>query len=497
MPFTRKLMELFSIDIRALAAVRIGLAIILLQDLARRAYDITIFYGEAGVLPSEYTKYFWTGEWTWSVHLLFGGSETWVSALFIVHALAAFALLIGFRTRLSTVVSWFLLVSLHNANQLILQGEDVLLRAVLLVSIFLPLGAAYSWDRLRSRQPPSLLVFNGWSMAYLLQMGFLYFFVSLYKHSEEWTSGSAIYYALSLDQYATDFGRTLLQYESSLALFTIVIFVFQSIVLFLLFSPVWTVPLRIVSVAGLIAMHIGFALSMHLAMFSFVSIVALLAFLPSPFWDALERALGRVSMHFLRLAVRVGPVASRVPAMFFAPRYAVFTLLGVFYIGYVFLWHVGNVYAPGQYVPFSGGFELPAKILRFDQRWNLFAPYPYRHDGWIVIPAKQADGSIVDIYRDGSAVTYERPDNIFETYPRPRWRRYFLSLWQDYNARFREPYAQYLCREWNATHVGDERIASLEVVYMVEWTPAPGTAQEPYERRTLISWDCATSESAR
>jgi len=32
-------------------------------------------------------------------------------------------------------------------------------------------------------------------------------------------------------------------------------------------------------------------------------------------------------------------------------------------------------------------------LLRVDQRWDMFAPYPSKEDGWFVIPASLSDGS--------------------------------------------------------------------------------------------------------
>ena len=490
-----RLTQLFSIDLRSLALVRIGLAVVILIDCARRIPDMFTFYGDGGVLPLSYTQLFWTGDWSWSLHLLGGGHPAVLVALFAAYVFAALALLVGWHTRIATIAVWILTVSLHNANPLILQGEDVLLRVVLFVSLFLPLGAVYSIDRWRAKKAPaSHTIFSGWSVAYLLQLGFLYFFVSLYKHSEEWTGGTAIYYALSIDQYATQFGRYLLNFPDMLTVMTYCVLIFQSFALFLLFSPVYTTFVRTVTVIGLMTMHASFAASMHLGMFSSVSIVALCAFLPSPLWNTLERFF---SAQFQRARVFIQSLSStgkEIATLPHAGSAAWISLLGSIYILYIFSWHLGNVFIPGQYVPFTHGFEIPAKILRIDQRWNLFAPYPYRHDGWIVIPGVLNNGEQVDVFRPDTLLSFERPPVVYESYPRPRWRRYFLSLWIEDNARYRVPYAEYLCRTWNETHEGDEQLKQLHVVYEVEWTPAPGEATQPVRPVSLIAWDCTKNE---
>lgn len=490
---SHKLSEIFSIDVRSLALVRIFLSIIILQDIARRAFDIFVFYGDGGVLPAAFTQLFWTGDWAWSLHLLDGGSPQLLTALFIVEVFVALALLVGFYTRTATILMWVLIVSLHNANPLILQGEDVLLRVTLFVSMFLPLGAAFSVDSMRARKPAQKTVLSGWSVAYLLQLAFMYFFVSLYKQSEAWESGSAIYYALSIDQYATHLGRWLLVALPSevFSFVTIGILVFQAMALFLLFSPYRTALIRTVTMVLLMLMHLGFAVSMHLGMFSAVAIAALCAFIPSQVWDGASAWMRKMGGVFARVAKGLSAsVRADVPSR---PSFvgAFVSIAGILYVFYIFFWHAGNVVAgPQQYVPFSHGFELPAKILRLDQRWNLFAPYPYRHDGWIVIAATQKDGTQVDLFRNGAPLSFERPDVIYDIYPRPRWRRYFLSLWPDGGTSFRVPYAEYLCRTWNEGRSGDDVIEYIDVTYMLEWTPPPGEPQAPVRPISLIAREC-------
>lgn len=488
-----KLLQLFSIDVRSLALVRVALAVIVLQDLARRSFDLVVFYGDAGVLPSEYLHSFWNGALSWSLHLIDGGPVWILATLFAIHALAAAALLVGFHTRIATVITWLLVVSLHNANPLILQGEDVLLRVVLFVCMFLPLGAAYSVDRLRSGAHETTFL-SGWTVAYLLQIGFVYFFVSLYKHSPEWINGDAIYYALSIDQYATPLGKYLLNFPVILSFFTVAVLVFQSLALFLLFSPWKTVWVRSVTVFLLMLMHAAFAVSMNLGMFSAVSIAALCGFLPSEMWDALERfAASRARS--LRTVIEKMSVTAALSVQQVTTVQAFLSLLGILYIFYIFFWHGLNVVNPGQYVAFSHGFEVPAKVLRLDQRWNLFAPYPYRDDGWVIVDAVREGGEHIDLFRDGELVSYERPDVIYDLYPRPRWRRYFLSLRLEGNADFRELYVQYLCKQWDGGELPN--VTALSLVYMREWTPKPGETAPPVQPVTLISWDCETDREVQ
>lgn len=495
-----RLKEVFSIDLRSIALVRIFIALIVLTDLATRALDITIFYGDSGVFPTKFVSTFWTGEWAWSLHALFGGPWQLLAALFVFHAIAGLALLVGYRTRIASVATWALLISLHNANPLILQGDDVLLRAVLFVGMFLPWGDVFSIDALRSgRKSKQMQFLSGWSVAYLLQLAFMYFFASLYKHSPEWEGGSAIYYTLSIDQYATPLAKYLLQFPDLLTFLTYSIFIFQSIALFLLFSPYLTFYLRTFAASALIFMHFALALNMHVGMFSSVAMSALLGFIPGGVWDALVSRFNFDITYVKAFMERIFRGRTNVERRLRAPKVieGAISILGIVYIVYIFFWQAGNILSPGQYVPFGNGWELPAKILRIDQRWNLFAPQPYRYDGWPVIDGALVSGDHVDLFQDGAPIGYEKPEKVFAIYESVRWRRYILHLWNEDNVMYRSGYADYLCRSWNAAHGSETRLKDLDIVYMLEWTPPPGSGPAPIRPVTLLSWDCDRERSTQ
>src|SRR5262245_59020814 len=114
-----------------------------------------------------------------SVHMAVG-SAFGTALLFLVHAIAAIALLLGFRTRVMTAIVWYLLASLHTRNPLVLSGADDLVRVFLFLSIFLPLGARYSLDAAMDRPRPgenlSNLYATPTSAVFYLQFICVYFF---------------------------------------------------------------------------------------------------------------------------------------------------------------------------------------------------------------------------------------------------------------------------------------------------------------------------------
>ncbi len=493
-----ELKDVFVIDLRSLALVRIVTAFIILIDLAVRAPYIAMFYGDGGVLPTAQLYTFWMGDWAWSFHTFFGGPPMWVALLFIIQALAAIALLVGFQTRVSSIVSWIFLVSLHNANPLILLGGDFLLRAILFVGMFLPWGEFFSADRyMKAGSAIRTYVLSPWSATFLIQLGFLYYFASIFKNSFEWSvSGSAMYYIANIDQYATPLAKFLLNFPHFLSLVTLGIVKFQHIAIYLLFFPIWNRYVRTITASILILMHIAFALGANLGIFSWITIAGLLAFFPAMVWDAADRGLATFKNARADMWRRWIPPAhlqshseksESVYVMWF--RQLVY-VLGVLYIVYVFVWQASEFLPMTKNAVSSGLQGLPAKVLRIDQRWNLFAPHPYVNDGWDIVEGQLADGSDVDLFRNGAPISFEKPDDVYGLYGSSHMREFTLEIRRPNNEKYRRYYAQYLCRSWNSSHDALKHLNSLELIFMLEVTPPPGASPKPVALQSLLTWTC-------
>jgi predicted DCC family thiol-disulfide oxidoreductase YuxK len=141
-------------------------------------------------------------------------------------------------------------------------------------------------------------------------------------------------------------------------------------------------------------------------------------------------------------------------------------LAGVFAV-VLLAWNLGTV----NWLP-QRLFTLlspPLHVLRIDQYWNMFAPFPSREDGWYVIPARRVDGREFDLFRpDRPAVSYEKPAVVSAEWKNIRWHKYFERLWEVSFASNRLYYGRWLCREWNRTHSGGEQVESFQIIYMLE-----------------------------
>ena len=143
--------ERLGIDTRTLAAFRVSIGVVVLVNLAMRSRDLTAFYTDGGVLPPSVIGEQFSGLPRYSLHALDGSFE-FQAFLFLVTAVFAVALIVGYRTRVAVVAVFVLVVSLNSRNTLLMNSGDKLLTRVLFWSVFLPLGERWSLDARRQKQ---------------------------------------------------------------------------------------------------------------------------------------------------------------------------------------------------------------------------------------------------------------------------------------------------------------------------------------------------------
>jgi len=103
-----RLERCFGIDLRALAAFRVGLGALLLADLVYRCLDFRAHYTGLGILPRElHREIFSRAHSAWSLHLL-SDAPAFQAGLFALAFAAAVALLVGYRPRVAALLSWIL-----------------------------------------------------------------------------------------------------------------------------------------------------------------------------------------------------------------------------------------------------------------------------------------------------------------------------------------------------------------------------------------------------
>ncbi len=282
--------NLFECDLRSLALFRLALGLAFLIDLLSRARDLRAHYTYFGVIPEP------TG--VESVFLkslyLVVGSVYFQGSVFLVAGLFAVAVAVGYKTKFSTLICWFLLLWIQSRNNLVFQGGDKLLLLMFFWGYFLPLGARYSVDAIGDNHSTDNghgsihTYFSMGTVAILLQVACLYFFSALLKNTPEWMpDGTALHYALHLGSFARPVGEWVLHFPSLLQWLTYYVWILEFIGPFLLFSPWFFLSLRLSLWVQFVALHVGIVLCMNVGLFPLFNTVSLLLFIPSWFWDRL------------------------------------------------------------------------------------------------------------------------------------------------------------------------------------------------------------------
>jgi hypothetical protein len=552
--------------------------------------NLSVFHTDRGVLPRSPLIGEFLNVDHISIHLL-GGTALVQGLLFLVAAVFAVMMLVGYRTRLSTFISWFLLFSLHVRNPVILQAGDALFRLLVFWGIFLPLGARYSVDHAldpEQRGGKNHFLSVG-AAALLLQLSFMYWFTAAFKWpGVEWTRDyTAVYFALSIDQFTTPLGHWIYQFPGLLKFITISTLWFEILGPALVFTPILNGPVRTLTVITFWIFHASLATTMELGNFSWICNAGWTAALPAFFWDRLVGRRRRPIPMDLRiyydgdcgfchkialilrefLFLRAVPLlsADSDPAalktmrdkhswvvsdgsvrhtgftaflvlLAFSPwrllarplalsplkrlgekiyrwivkrrgMLAILTRgmalkpvkvvvgpwgqgLALFFILYIFWWNVGTCW-PDYKLPKP--YSMLGPLLKLEQKWDMFAPYPTKADGWYVIPGKLKDGTEIDLWTGRTAITYEKPARVEKMYADSRWRKYMLNLRQDNYKGHRLWFGRYWCRTWNAEHTGEKQLENFQVIFMRE-TTLPNYQTAPLEKNVVWRHECFKKE---
>lgn len=464
----------FVLDLRALALLRIGVAAIILLDLAVRSTDLEAHYSNLGVLPvGALVEHAWT-PYQFSLHASSGLWQT-QAVLFLIAASAAVALLVGYHTRLATLASWILLISLQNRNPLIGQGGDDLLRMLLFWGFFLPWGRVWSRDAQRLSPPTSYAYCSAATVAYIVQLALLYWCTAILKNGREWThDGTALYYALSLDQLLLPGGRLLYPHPKLLQFLTFATWYVELLLPFALFIPVKVSWWRTLVIGTLAVFHLGISLTLFVGLFFIINFVSLLGLLPPAALDWLAPRLSRHGQRtknwYLRIPTWQFPWRVRVEqarpfslgSLRIAHAAKEAAVLGALF--YVCWWNIDDISKPGRWMAESTRWL--GYLFRIDQHWGMFAPTVFKDDGWFILEGTTKNGTVLDLNRNGAPVAYGKPHAIVKLFKNDRWRKYSENYLFIDHTWMQPYYCNYWLRVWHqAQH---QPLTRLTVVYMKE-----------------------------
>lgn len=273
--------------------LRIALGCVILYNYTLLYHQRYFLWGSNGVTGSEPSLF--------SLYN-FSPSTLYFDVIYHVGMIVSIAFLVGYKGRVTSILNFIFVWSLMQQNSLILDGGDNLSRIILLYLLFAKTTAYFSVDSYLKNKRKGIeketierpighfslrnLVHNLAILACLTQVCMMYLSSGLHKASGElWTSGTAIYYILQVDEFSHPFFRNIIH---SSELF-IVLGTYMTIIVlisfpFLLFNR-YT---RYLAMLGVISMHSGIAVVMGLLSFSFIMIANQLLFLTDKEYKSLS-----------------------------------------------------------------------------------------------------------------------------------------------------------------------------------------------------------------
>jgi uncharacterized membrane protein YphA (DoxX/SURF4 family) len=267
-------------DASALCVFRIVFGFFLFLNGISLVEDFNEWYGlgSMSLVPLEDSLHFYSN---FRINIFKWLSPTEFSGWVVLtsYILSSLAIMVGFKTRISTVVCFILMVSLQNRNYSILNSGDTLMRCMLFLMMFAPIHVKYSvdaWMRKNDGEPYGSDISILTLRLMQLQFSLVYLATTLFKlKGYDWVDGTAVYYTSRL----VNFQRIVLP----------IVFDFPSLVKFATWSAlfiefamgtlVWVKELRVwVLLAGVI-LHLFIEVSMSIGFFEWVMIAGYLLFL--------------------------------------------------------------------------------------------------------------------------------------------------------------------------------------------------------------------------
>jgi hypothetical protein len=482
-------MKYLTLDLRAISLMRICIATIILFDLGIRITDLEAFYSNTGVLPLEgMFEHSWNSYFI-SLHAISGLWQVQL-VLFMFAFFCAIMLFIGYRTKLFTLLSWIMMLSLHNRNGLILQGGDDLLRMVLFWGIFMPWGARYSCDKILGgpNNVPSQL-FTAATVAYLLQICYIYSGSALLKGAEWNTDYTAMYYTYSLDQICYPVTKYFYYHPELLKKCTLIAYYFELLVPVLFFIPFLHQWFRLIAVLLISSFHLVNASTLLIGLFPFIGIATVSGLLPAMAMDFVDKRTSRIKKKIISSFSGISLLVSKMvrwkqPLYSFSVfHHRLRTGVLVFLIFFVFDWNFSNL--SFIHSRLSDNLRFIGYGLRLDQNWGMFAPGVFKDDGWFILEGVQKDGKLVDLLT-GKEPVYSKPACIVSMFKSDRWRKYTENLIFSENEFMRGYYCNYSKRIWNEKYP-DQYVKTLRIIYMGEFTLPDYRYSLPQKN---ILWEC-------
>lgn len=275
------------------AVLRIAYGLVLTGWALSVAPDVLAFFSDSGVLAEHPDRSF-----RWSVLDVFPSDAT-IIVMTVLLVAAGICLVLGVVPRIATVVALVVLISFLHRNFWMTNSGDLLLRNLAFLLLFVPTGLALTLPQLlRDRDRPlHFPTHEVWPLRLIqIQISLGYLFTVWEKIAgETWTDGTAVSYALRIDDVVRFQAPAILTDQLLIVNLLTYGTLAAEVALAIL---VWNRKLRPWVLFAGVALHLGIDVFLEVGFFSYLMLVGYIAFIPP---DRLELALRTV---FARRAAR-------------------------------------------------------------------------------------------------------------------------------------------------------------------------------------------------
>jgi hypothetical protein len=274
----------------AMTLVRVGWGATAVAWAISLLPDIDPFFVKGDLM---YERDLTNGAWNVLPHLPDGSGL----AVCLVLLVAGLTTMVGWHTRVSTVVAVLMMVVLQRANTAIFNSGDLLLREVGIALALAPCGLLWSLDARRDRKKGRVRNLRRAPFAQrFLQLALaLGYFLSAWSklRGNTWHEGTAIALSMRIEDLQRFVApESLYDQRVLLNLFTWATLAFEAT----FFALVWNRRLRPYVIGAGVLFHLGIDVFLDIGFFSLAIYLAYLAFLPD---DVADRIVGRFDQRAL------------------------------------------------------------------------------------------------------------------------------------------------------------------------------------------------------
>ncbi|MFP9192296.1 HTTM domain-containing protein [Natronosalvus vescus] len=503
---SRNLKESVTIDARSLAVFRVFVGLLIIADVLLRSRNFWFFYTDEGVVPRSHAMAV-TADNAFSIYHI-STDPTVIAGLMIIQVLIAIQLIVGYKTRLATILSFLFVISLDYHNPFVTSYADVLFRLLVFWAIFLPLGERWSIDAVHRERNPRAEIASVASTLILGQMVFMYFYNGYHKaQSDVWGTGEAAPLVLGLDD------MTFLLAEQVRAMPTLLSYGGLLWYAMMLISPLLLVLVgrkRMGLVALFMGGHFAFAITVRIGAFAYVAMAGLLLFIQPQIWRD-----GKAVLRYFDVDIekpharlkRLEHVAHAVPDWRLRgdaqrrARSQLYTLAIVTIVVTILLFSVGPYLPAGALVdedaPHKQQIESTANAYMISQPdWTVFAPNPRTTDRYHVFVAQTDNGELLDVYND-RPLTFDRPHQELQKQYGTYRERFYMNSVRRAGDGSNTPalLAEHLCTTWEEEH--DITLTHINM-YVVSEDITIETINSPEDRdrssRLFYEYGCGDHE---